>query len=212
MKVLGLDLSLKATGVCILEGGPDRRPESFRTKLFSQPTVKGVEARVRRLVAIAEGVVGLVEEELPDHIIIEAPAKSQQWQAAYIGELHGVIKVQIFLATGQIPMVKEANEMRKVVVGKIAKTLEVVKDGKGKEKRRWSYGTKPGKRGKPVKATVKDVIERILRERGLEFPTQDEMDAYVAAEYCWRKLVAPTGYIADEEEETQNASAQPSAH
>ena len=127
MKVLGLDLSLKATGVCILEGGPGS-PPVIRTELVPQPQVKGVEARIKRLVAIAERIVGLVELEKPDHIIIEAPAKNQQWQAASMGELHGVIKVQIYLATGQIPMVKEANEMRKFVIGKISKKAEEYED------------------------------------------------------------------------------------
>ena len=50
-----------------------------------------------------------------------------------------------------------------------------------------------------------------LKDRGLEFPTQDEMDAYVAAKYCWKKLVDPTGCIANEEEEAKNEGAQPGA-
>ena len=142
MKVLGLDLSLKATGVCILEGGPGS-PPVIRTELVPQPQVKGVEARIKRLVAIAERIVSLVELEKPDHIIIEAPAKNQQWQAASMGELHGVIKVQIYLATGQIPMVKEANEMRKFVIGKISKKAEEYEDKKGNIKRRCARKTAP---------------------------------------------------------------------
>lgn len=143
--------------------------------------------------------------------MIEAPAKNQKWQAAAIGELHGVIKVQILLATGMVPMLKEANEMRKFICGKISRVKEVVKGANGKEKGRWSYGTIPGKRGKPKKATVKDAVERILRERGLEFPTQDEMDAYVAAEYCWNKLVLPLECSDHENEEAENERAQSGA-
>ena len=213
MKVLGLDLSLRATGVCLLDGEPGGE-RMLRTWLFSKPQVKGVEAKVRRLISIAEDLVNLVEEECPDHICIEAPAKNQKWQAAAIGEVHGVIKVQIFLATGIVPMVKESTEMRKGVIGKMDKVLEVVKskDKNGKEvsKKRWSYGTIPGKRGKPIKATIKDVIEQRLKERGLEFPSQDEMDAYVAAEFCWGK-VTPVRCVADEKEKTKNERAQSGA-
>jgi len=210
MKILGLDLSLRGTGACILEGSLKKEPK-IRTFLFAKPRAKGVREEIERLIAIAEDVVGLVEKECPDHIIIEAPAKNQKWQAAAIGEVHGVIKVQIFLATGKVPVVKESTQMRKAVVGKIEKSQEIFRDKKGKERRRFSYGTILGKRGGPIKATVKDVIERILRERGLEFPSQDEMDAYVAAEYWWRSLAVATECVADEEEETKDERAQSGA-
>jgi Holliday junction resolvasome RuvABC endonuclease subunit len=209
MKVIGLDLSLRGTGVCILADEPGGE-RSRRTWLFAKPKVTTVEDKIKRLVSIAEDLVGLVEKENPDHIIIEAPAKNQKWQAAAIGEVHGVIKVQIFLATGLIPMIKESTQMRAGIVGKIPKVQEIVEDNKGKKKKRWSYGTIPGKRGKPIKATIKDVIEYTLKKRGLEFPSQDEMDAYVAAEYCWNQVVPVRG-VADEKEETENARAQSGA-
>lgn len=212
MKVLGLDLSLKATGVCILSGPPDGRHTSMETGVYAKPEViKGQEARTERLVSIAEDIVGLVEREKPDYIVIEAQAKSQPWMAASLGELHGCIKVQIFLSSGIVPMVKEANEMRKVVVGKLSRTKVTRKDKKGKLKSTWSYGTVIGKSGRPRKATVKDIIEARLKERGLEFPSQDEMDAYVAAEYCWNKLVSPLEKVVDEKEKKKNARAQSSA-
>jgi Holliday junction resolvasome RuvABC endonuclease subunit len=212
MKVLGLDLSLKATGVCTLSGPSGGRHTHMDTGVYAKPEIiKGVEARMKRLVSIAEDIVGLIEREKPDHIIIEAPAKSQPWQASSLGELHGVIKVQIFLASGMIPMVKEANEMRKAVVGKLSKTKVTKKDKKGKTKSTWSYGTVIGKSGRPRKATIKDIIEARLKERGLEFPSHDEMDAYVAAEYCWSKLICPAEKVVDEKEKTENARAQSGA-
>lgn len=207
MKVLGLDLSLLSTGICILEGDSGEEPKA-RSFLFPKARAKGVEAVTDRLISLAEDIVGLVEEEKPDHIIIEAPAMNQQWQAAAMGELHGVIRVQLRLAFGVVPIVKQATHMRKFVVGKIDKTLEQVTDKKGKTKRRWSYGMVPGKRGKMRKATVKDAIAVRLRERGLEFPNHDEMDAYVAARYCWDTVVVSAGCTADGTEE-ENARAQP---
>jgi len=211
--VLGLDLSLRATGVCILDGTPGSEvPESIWTALYPQPQVKGVEADVRRLIAITELVLDLIRKEKPDHIIIEAPAKNQQWQAARIGELHGVIKVQIFLATGAIPMVKEAGHMRKAVVGTLHKVQVTVVDAKGKTKKHWSYGTIPGKRGGTKKATIKDAVEFLLRKNGLEFPSQDEMDAYVTAKYCWNSLVPSAKRSVDGEEKTKNERAQSGAN
>jgi Holliday junction resolvasome RuvABC endonuclease subunit len=209
---MGLDLSLRGTGVCVIDGEPGG-PRSQRTWLFPKGKVTTIEAKIKRLVSIAEDLVGLAEAEKPDHIIIEAPAKNQKWQAAAIGEVHGVIKVQIFLAMGLIPMIKESTQMRAAVVGKIPKVQETYEVTKGKKKtikKRWSYGTIPGKRGKPIRATIKDVIEHRLKERGLEFPSQDEMDAYVAAEYGWI-LVTPVRCGVDEKEKTENARAQSGA-
>lgn len=189
MKVLGLDLSLKATGICVLEGELGSEP-SKRTELVPQGEAKTVEERVLRLVKITERIVSLINGENPDYIIIEAPAKNQMWQAAAIGEIHGVVKVQVYLASGKFPWVKEATEMRKAVVGTI-KQVFVTHDVKGEKRRRVSYGQVPGANGKMRRGTVKDVIETRLKERGLTFPTQDEMDAYVAAMFCWGK-VAPS--------------------
>jgi Holliday junction resolvasome RuvABC endonuclease subunit len=192
MKVLGLDLSLKGTGICVLDGDPGDQTPAIRTELVPQPEAKTVEARVLRLVAITERIVQLINGERPDHIIIEAAAKNQVWQAAAIGEIHGVVKVQIYLASGMFPMVKEATEMRKVVVGKIERVMVATTDAKGKVTKRASYGDIPSARkGKVKRATVKDVIEGRLAAQGLTFPTQDEMDAYVAAKYCWGKVTAP---------------------
>jgi hypothetical protein len=175
--------------MCILEGAPGSEPK-VRTELVPQPQAKTVEQRIMRLVAIAERIVNLVRAERPDHVIIEAAAKGQVWQAAALGEVHGVIKVQVFLESGQLPMVVEATEMRKVVVGKIERVFVTYTDKKGKPKRRVSYGEVPGAHGKKKRATVKDLIEGRLKERGLTFPSQDEMDAYVAARYCWGKVAA----------------------
>lgn len=197
MKVLGLDLSLKGTGMCILDGDPGSEPR-VRTELIPQPEAKTVEEKVLRLEAIAERIVNLIRAERPDHVCIEAPAKGQVWQAAAIGEVHGVVKVQVHLESGQFAMVREATEMRKSVVGKIERVFVTYVDKKGKQKRRVSYGEIPGAHGKKKRATVKDLIEAKLKERGLAFPTQDEMDAYVAARYCWGKVAASgTGGLDD---------------
>lgn len=208
MKVLGLDLSLRATGVCILEGDEGSRP-TFRCALFPQGKVDTTKGKILRLESICKDLVGLVGEEEPDIVGVEAPAKSQPWQAAAIGELHGVVKLQLYLAYGIVPLYAESTAMRKAVVGKVGRTFEEVTDRKGKKKRRPSYGSVPGKRGKPRRATIKDVIERMLGERGLSFPSQDEMDAYVVARYYWDQAVSPAGCVADEKEDKEDERAKP---
>ena len=168
-RVLGLDLSLRSTGACILEGDPSGRPEC-KTHLFRGDKAKTVEERTLRLIDIAEDVLSLFEEERPDLIVIEAPAKDQKFQGAAIGELHGVIRTQLYLAFGIHPMVKESTTLRKAVVGKIDRHFEEVIVNKGtkkeRKKRRITYGMVPGKSGKMKRATIKDVIELRLREEG----------------------------------------------
>lgn len=186
MIVVGLDLSIRATGVCTLSGDPGS--PLVRTQLIPQDQVKGEEARTKRLIAIADAILLILRAENAEHVIIEAPAKNQVWQMAAIGEVHGVVKTEIYKALGVVAQVEQATKMRKLVIGTIEKKFEEFTDKKGKAKRRISYGMLPGRAGKPRRATVKDIIELRLRDRGLVFPTQDEMDAYVAACYCWKQL------------------------
>ena len=183
MKVVGIDLSLLATGICVLSG--DGETPVVATRLFPKEKTKGVLESIKRLLSIADDVLAVLLQERPDAVVIEAPALNQQWQAAAIGELHGVVKTKIYSELGIVPLVQQATRLRSVVVGKIEKSFEVVTDSKGKKKKRVSYGVIPGKRGGTKRATIKDVIEARLRERGLSFPTQDEMDAYICARWFW---------------------------
>ena len=189
MKVIGLDLSLKATGVCILEGDPDGEP-TYRTRVISRVRPKDVEGRIMLLASIVEEINTIFDEEKPDYAIIEAPAKNMKWQAASIGEIHGVVKLQLWLAYKIVPMIKEATFLRKHIVGEIkSKMIDVVISvvkNKGKTKRKRSYGRVPGARGGWKEATIKDIVAQRLKENeGLEFPNHDEMDSYVTARYCW---------------------------
>lgn len=187
-KTLGLDLSLKATGVCVLDGDDPEKP-SMRCLTMFRDKVSGVKASIERLISIAEDIETIYAGEEPDIVIIEAPAKNQVYQAANIGELHGVVKTRLFEKFGVVPMVEQATRMRKSVVGPISSKREKKKNKNGKEVSQVSYGLVPGKKaGKYKKATVKDIIELRLKEMGLTFKTQDEMDAYVAARFAMNTL------------------------
>jgi Holliday junction resolvasome RuvABC endonuclease subunit len=189
MKIVGLDLSLKGTGICVLEGDPDGDPV-HRTMIIERERPKDVRGRINLLVSIAEEINAVFEKEKPDYYIIEAPAKNMKWQAASIGEIHGVVKLQLLLAFGMVPMIKEATFLRKHIVGEIkSKMVEVTISrgkNKGKTKKKRVYGRVPDEKGDMKDATVKDIVAQRLRESmGLEFPNHDEMDSYVTARYCW---------------------------
>ncbi len=183
--VLGLDLSLKATGACVLIGHSLETPV-IKTYLLSRDKVSGVEAAVKRLLSISDDIIDIIKKDNIMSVIIEAPAQNQKWQAAAIGELHGVVKADIYRKTGIIPMVEQATKLRKMVVGSVPSIRTTVKGKDGKDKKVADYGVIKGKRkGTVKKATIKDIIEHRLEELGFTFPSQDEMDAYVAARYAW---------------------------
>ena len=187
MRVLGLDLSLRGTGICFLTGEPGSKP-SIETKRLARESCSGVAAGVHRLLSISDEIINMIGNSHIDAVIIEAPAQNQKWQAAAIGELHGAVKTQLFLKLNIIPMVEQATKVRKSVVGKIvSKRVKQKKDGKIVSYT--TYGTVPSKiKGKTKKASVKDIIEMRLKNEGLSFDTQDEMDAYVTARYAWDAL------------------------
>ncbi|HLG36938.1 MAG TPA: hypothetical protein VI338_02285 [Nitrososphaera sp.] len=187
MKSLGLDLSLLSTGVCVVSGDSCDNA-SVQTNVIKCQKIKGVEQGIERLIYIAREISSVISDENPDCVVIEAPAKNQVWQAASIGELHGMVKCSIFQENNIVPLVEQATKMRKQVVGQIPRTFVETLDKKGKPKKSVSYGMIPGKRG-PRKATIKDIIETRLAERGFVFPSQDEMDAYVAARYGFDMLL-----------------------
>ncbi len=186
MKVLGLDLSLKATGYCLLSS--DGIKTAMTTGVIPGRTSKDVKESLLNLTQIASRISRIVQEDRPDLVVIEAPAFNQKYQAAAIGELHGVVKFVLWSERHVIPVLEQATKMRSAVVGKISKSFKKTEKEDGKVIKSVDYGTVQGKRGKTKKATIKDVIEERLRERGLQFDTQDEMDAYVAAKYGWDAL------------------------
>lgn len=185
MRVIGLDLSLKGTGVCVLSGA--RLSPQRTTVRIGRESCSGVLASIERLLSISDEIINMLEYD--DIVVIEAAALNQKWQAAAIGELHGVVKTQLYTRKNIVPMVEQATKMRREVVGKIESKRTKEKMASGKVESKVNYGLVPGKiAGKYKKATVKDIIELRLSNQGLKFDTQDEMDAYVAARYAWNLL------------------------
>lgn len=189
MIVFGLDLSLLSTGVCILSGDQTSPPQ-IQTLTLPQPKANTQQEKIERLVSICSQLVRLAKQFNPNAVIIEAPAMNQVWQMAEIGGLHWTVRMQLFLACGIIPDVEQATKLRKHVVGSISFKFDQVTDEAGKKKKKVNYGMVPSKNGKKMRAaTIKDVIEMRLKEQGLIFPSQDEMDAYVCARFGWDNLL-----------------------
>lgn len=187
MKVFGLDLSLLGTAICIY----DVNTGTYSTQMVRGDKASTEEAKIKRLHNVSSKLLEIIEKEsFGDEIsvIIEAPAKNQQWQAANVGEMHGVVKIDLFRKLNIIPWVEQATKLRKEVVGKIERKTETVTGKNGKEKKAVSYGKILGKNGKLKKATIKDIVQARLKEQGFEFETQDEMDAFVCARWLVNKL------------------------
>lgn len=167
--VVGLDLSLKQTGVCYVPPGwcgnvDDLRVSSIKTKrgkdaLGDLRVIASME--MERCLEIAEFVIDFVRENGASHVAKEHYAmspvrnkKGQPVQSASItrlAELNGVVLSQLLLACGigVVPVV--ASSARKFVTGGL-------------------------KRGNP-----KEQVDRFLQSHGVRFCNQDEMDAFVVA-------------------------------
>lgn len=187
--VIGLDLSLLSTGVCIIRGDSHDKI-SVETSTIPQPKVKGEKEELDRLINICSSIVQTTASTRPDMVVIEAPAKNQVWQMARVGGLHYCVRMQLYLACNIVPCVEEASRLRKHVVGSIKFKFEESTNRDGKTTKKVDYGKVEGKNGRIRKATIKDVIENRLKEQGFQFSNQDEMDAYVCARYGWDKLVS----------------------
>jgi Holliday junction resolvasome RuvABC endonuclease subunit len=187
MIVIGIDLSLLSTGICILQGDSNASPV-VNTFLVEQVQVKGEKAELDRLVSICSRIIRVVKDHPPNLVVIEAPAMNQVWQMARIGGLHYCVRMQLYLACGIVPSVEQATKLRSHVVGSISFKVDQVLDAKGKAKKKRDYGKIAGKNGKMRPATVKDVIGMRLKDQGLTFQSQDEMDAYVCARFGWDQL------------------------
>lgn len=188
ISVIGLDLSLLSTGICILSGYKESSDPKISSKTIKKQKPSDISDRTKTICSISDEICNVVIENSPRVIVsIEAPAVNQKWQAATIGEIHGVVRRDLFKIFNILPYVNQATKMRKEVVGKISSWYEDYIDSNGKKKRIRSYGMVQGKRG-PKRATVKDVVESRLADHGLSFSSNDEMDAYVAAKYIWNEI------------------------
>jgi len=159
-RVMGLDLSLRGTGIVVLEKGAGEivRAQTLGYDLESKATEK---QRLDRLVNLAAGIKTIIEETHPYTIVVEGHAFGAKFGGAALAELHGVVKVQVYFLTGQAPMVVPCKKARKIVLD----------DGAADKK-------------KIEKIIRKLELEGVMRIEALG--DHNQRDAWVLAEYVRR--------------------------
>jgi len=174
--VVGLDLSLKRTGMCYVP--PNWEGDAASLRLESVETTRDkpaygkphILARIdtERYLKIADKVVRFVKEGGTRDVAQENYAYSpvqdkdgkpvQSSSVTKLAELGGTIKTQLLLACQAAVIPIAANTARAWLTGGL-------------------------KRGKP-----KEQVDRFLQSRGLRFENWDEMDAFVVAYYWYGQV------------------------
>jgi Holliday junction resolvasome RuvABC endonuclease subunit len=113
---MGLDLSLTGCGIVVLdEAGV---PVFQRVSGYSLKRTSSVREKVERLVDIAIDVISAAKDNDVSAVGIEGHAFASVRGTQYdLGELHGVVKTQLWLALQLEPVVIAPMSARKMVFG-----------------------------------------------------------------------------------------------
>ncbi len=162
--MLGIDLSLQHTGLCVLtKTGVVMRTMTidyvFSGRKKGDPPIAQAEI-VQRLLGICNEIIQVIKDFKVMHVGIEGFAHDAKWQAHQIGEVAGALKTQLYLACKLVAEVVAPGAARKHVLG---------------------YGGR----------LSKEVITEAVRE-GLEIDVANdhEADAAVVARYTFDWVVA----------------------
>jgi len=169
--VLGLDLSLTGTGIVLIGG--DGKPSHGRTVGYALQKGATQQQRIERLIDVAKSISAIIEELFPhigtgpsfrDLVIaIEGFAFGARFGGEFLGELQGVVKVQLYSQYGKVPVVYPPTKVRKTVFG---------------------YGGSDKKR-------IKVIVDK-LEEQGVfgdfKFEDHNQRDAWAVAEYARLEL------------------------
>jgi len=160
--VLGLDLSLSASGVVVL--GPGEGPVLTSTTIGYSLEKKCTEQeRLDRLVNLVLGINAVIEEHRPSVIGIEGYAFSAKFGGERLAELHGVLKVHIYQKWHKTPVIVPTKKARKVVLG---------------------YGGGDKKR---IQSCVGTMMEAGVIPGGERLRDHNQIDAWVVAEFVRRR-------------------------
>lgn len=118
--VLGLDLSLRNVGVCVLT----KTGAVIRTKTLvhsmsrkkGDPPI-GQADTIQRLLSICNEIIAIIREFKIKHVGIEGFAHNARWQSHQIGEIAGALKTQLYLGCRIIPEIVPPTSARKHVLG-----------------------------------------------------------------------------------------------
>ena len=162
-RFVGLDLSVRSTGVVVLSGdGEILDSLAFGQALTRRATER---ERVERLIYIAERICEIVDAQRDNgasevYVGIERYAYGARGAQNDLAELHGAVKSLLWLKCGTTPTMVQISAARKEVLG---------------------HGLPKNKA---------QIVELIRQHTGHKFYCHDEADAYVVAEYLRRKVAS----------------------
>jgi Holliday junction resolvasome RuvABC endonuclease subunit len=153
---VGLDLSLRSTGFCALsESGEVLRLVSFGASLDRGATN---DQKVSRLAVLAKRILSEIES-VSGHggpeVCIENYAFGARGAQNDLGELHGCVKLQLYLAFDKAPLTVSASTYRKALIGS----------------------------GRTSKDDSFLFAKRVLTDRSTVITNTDEADAFLVAEW-----------------------------
>lgn len=119
--MLGVDLALRSTGLSIYApSGVHQRCITIEKVLSrgskKDPPIPEVE-RIRRCLQIANEIIKTMEVFKVRHVGIEGYAHGAKFQNHQLGEVHGIVKSQIWLKYRIVPKVVPPKSARKHVFG-----------------------------------------------------------------------------------------------
>lgn len=116
MNYIGLDLSLTGTGVVVLDdNGKVLESDRFG---YKRKRDDSQYKKIERLVYIAHKVVDIAGRHLDFRLGIENYAYNAKGAQNDLGEVHGVVKVQLFIAFDAVPDMIAVSSARKKALGK----------------------------------------------------------------------------------------------
>lgn len=113
--VIGLDLSLRATGVVVLENGLTIHSDCIGFALGRDATGR---EKIERLVWLVERIAEIVTRFSPRRVAIEGPAFNVRGAQYDLGEIAGSVKVDLFKTHSIVADVVPPTTARKSVFGK----------------------------------------------------------------------------------------------
>jgi Holliday junction resolvasome RuvABC endonuclease subunit len=154
-----LDLSLRATGVCVLTA--DGQLLHLETIEGTLPKKATTEQKIDRLIQTTQRIVEIAREYEAQHAGIESFAHNAFGSQNVLGELHGVVKTQMVLACGIVPVVVQMSTARKDILGK----------------------------GRADKRAIKALAIQRATDAGMPVADDNQADAWVVAEWLRRKVL-----------------------
>lgn len=113
---MGLDLSCTATGIVVIDDlGKVVDSVTVGAKLKRTSSVK---QKIERLTMITAKLMGMIKEHGVTSVGIEGYAYGARGAQNDLGELHGVVKTQIYLGFRIVPDIIAVSRARKLVFGK----------------------------------------------------------------------------------------------